>query len=77
MNISPDGEYLVMASDGNNDMALDLDATAAAGTPDVGVGTPANGQVIVYGINHKDGSLQSMATSPVPTGCDITFVPNY
>jgi len=77
MNISPDGEYLVMASDGNNDMALDLDATAAAGTANVGVGTPANGQVIVYGINHKDGSLQSMATSPVPTGCDITFVPKY
>jgi len=62
MNISPDGDYLVVASDSNNDV-------------DLGAGDTA-GNIIVYGINHADGSLSpALASSPVATGCDVTFIP--
>ena len=73
MDVSPDGKYLVVASDSRSDMEVNDARTVVQGRGSQP--QPMGGKVIVYAIDLEGkGVLTRAATLPVPTGCDISFV---
>lgn len=71
MQISPNGKYLVAASDSHNALQNENQGEADEERKEAALG----GSVSVFEIDQKGKrALTVAAKTAVPTGCDITFV---